>query len=91
MLITTVGRAYVQTDEFLDALVDAIRHSTAKDEVGRQAFTIWLIVAEMCSLPADYVPSKEELNGFIAMHSQEVMDTAADCTARLEARMSRTN
>ena len=81
----------IQTDEFLNALVDAIRYSTAKDEVGRQAFTTWLIVAEMCSLPADYVPSKEELNGFMAMHRQEVIDAVADCTARLEARMSRVN
>ena len=91
MQITEAGRAYVQTDEFLNALVEAIRYSAPKDEVGRQAFTTWLIVAELCSLPADYVPSTTELNGFMAMHRQDVMDTVADCTARLEGRMDEIN
>ena len=88
MLITETGRAYVQTDEFLNALVDAIRYGAPKDEAGKQAFTTWFIAAELCSLPVDYVPSTIELNGFMAMHRQEVMDTVADCTARLEARMN---
>ena len=91
MLITEVGRAYVQTEEFLNALVDAIRYSAPKDEAGRQAFTTWLIVAELCSLPSDYVPSTIEVNGFMAMHRQEVMDIVADCTKRLEARMGGIN
>ena len=87
MLITEAGRAYVQTDEFLDALVDAIRCNAPGDEVSRQAFTTWFIVAKLCSLPADYVPSTIEVDGFMAVHMQEVMGTVADCTARLEARM----
>lgn len=91
MLITDAGRTYVQTDEFLNRLVDAIRCSASKDEVSRQGFTTWFIVAELCSLPADYVPSATELSGFMAIHRQDVMDAVADCTARLEARMNRIN
>ena len=91
MQITEAGRAYVQTDESLNALVDAIRYSAPENEAAKQAFTVWFIAVELCTLPEDYVPSTHELNEFMAVHGQEVMDTVADCRARLEARMNEIN